>query len=62
MFLILTIDYFLFIHNGHYKKLISKDYLSDKKNQKLDYLIILYIIITFVVLGFIIIKGRETLN
>ena len=59
MFLILTADYFLFIHNGHYKKLISKEYLVDKKVQKLDWMIILYIFSTFLAVGFVILKGRE---
>ena len=59
MFLILTVDYFLFVHNGRYKKLISKSVVSDKKFQKLDSAIILYLIITFATLIFTIIEGRE---
>ena len=62
MFLIFTIDYFLFVHNGRYKPLISKSAISDKKFQKLDFAIILYLIFTFAILGFTIMKGRELLS
>ena len=62
MLLILTIDYFVFVHNGRYKKLISKNVVSDKKFQKLDFVIILYLIFTFAILGFTIIEGRELLS
>ncbi len=62
MFLILTIDYFLFVHNGRYKKVISKNVVSDKKFQKLDFVIILYLIFTFAVLVFTMIKGKELQN
>lgn len=62
MFLILTADYFLFVHNGHYKKLISRNIVSDNKLHKFDYLLILYMLITFGSFIFIIIKGRESLG
>ena len=62
MFLILAIDYFLFVHNGRYKTIISKIDVSDKRFQKLDFAIILYLIFTFAILGFTIIKGRELLS
>ena len=61
MFLILTVDYFLFIHNGHYKKLTSKNDVSDKNFQKLDFAILMYLLSTFAILGFVINKGRELL-
>ena len=59
MFLILIADYFLYIHNGYYKKLIQEDIITKNETRKLDYLLVFYIILTFVALGYTIFKSRE---
>ncbi len=60
MFLILILDYFIYIHKGKYKEIIKESENETKEAlRKKDIYSIIYLLLTFGLFVWIIIKSRE---
>lgn len=62
MFVVLVLDYFIYIHKKRYKEIIKSSENETKISLKRkDYFSLIYIIVSFGLFIWIIIKGRELL-